>query len=77
VDPAPIPLDGVPQFTVTLIRPIGNRLYEVFLVTPDGQKAVITMGEGSISMRNVQLAAAAVSVLWTTQLGATPFAIGI
>ena len=69
-------VDGVPQFSVTRIDYAGNRLWNVFVVTPDGQRAVVTLAEGSVSLRNVVLSVGAVSVLWTTLVGATPLAVG-
>jgi hypothetical protein len=76
VDPSPVPLGGVPTFTVTDIRAVGGALYEVFIIGPDGARAVVVLGERTISVRNVELSAAAVSVLWTLRRGAVPLAIG-
>ncbi len=72
-DAAPEPPD-LGTYTVTSIAPIGNGLWQLSIVLPNGSTCRVTLSFNNLTLQNVILCAEAAGTLAMTHNGATPVA---
>lgn len=59
-------------FTVESIKSIGNGLWQLAVIAPNGDKVYAVLSFNNLTLQNVLLTAEAIGVLHATKNGATP-----